>query len=159
MLKSFRTVSKALKKNTSSLFGEKISNKYFNSVHGGKLISYINSDLNIVHKSMLSVYDNSSELNSIIISVLSLLNKIGNLMKNGYDINNNLMFNIKMSLDYYMDILKQKDYKQYFRLNKLFLRLSDLTGTHEIAAYCDSIENDILLLKNIINTKLKRYSY
>ena len=148
-MRKIRT-SGSLKKYTDTEFGTRIVSKYQTAAERGIVSYYDNSE--IIFKNQ-SFFHENTDTDRIVYSVLNLISKMANLLKNRQSGSNVLSLNMQMSLDYYMDMLRQKNYRHYLHMKKLFAGLNSLTSAEEISQYCSSIENDIKLLKNTITKK------
>ena len=148
-MRKIRT-SGSLKKYTDTEFGTRIVSKYQTAAERGIVSYYDNSE--IIFKNQ-SFFHENTDTDRIVYSVLNLISKMANLLKNRQSGSNVLSLNMQMSLDYYMDMLRQKNYRHYLHMKKLFAGLNSLTSAEEISQYCSIIENDIKLLKNTITKK------
>ena len=152
MLKSFNPICRGVKKNINTSFGQKILSKYDNIINTSIKISNMSMYSNIVHKSIPKYVDNSN--NELIYNILNLLHKMGNLVKNKHQ-EKNAYISLNIALEYYLDMLRFKNYQEYSLMNSLYSNLKTISNDQDLYAYTKNIQNKL----NSFKSDAFKYNY
>ena len=145
MLKSFNPICRGVKKNINTSFGQKILSKYDNVINTSIKISNMSMYSNIVHKSIPKYVDNSN--NELIYNILNLLHKMGNLVKNKHQ-EKNAYISLNIALEYYLDMLRFKNYQEYSLMNSLYSNLKTISNDQDLYTYTKNIQNKLSSFKS-----------